>query len=170
MAKKEEGHIDSKKNVVIVILAAICMLLIALSVFLAFDSKTISGSGKFLQSAYTLQSKISTYIGKSSSDTFGIYTNEELITGKVAATGEDIKDNEDNSIKPLVDIDKKIEKDGKVAYKINEENLKDLLNTSMPTYDGIEFYIQDGELLKVNLTSSPDWWMEDLDFLLVGNE
>lgn len=165
MAKKE-GH----KNVVIVILLVICMLLAALTVFLVFGNKTVSGSSKFLQSAYTLQNKISTYIGKTSSDTFGIYTYEEIITGKVATTGEDIKDNEDESLTPLVDIDKKIEIDGKVAYKINEENLKKLLNTSMPTYDGIEFYIQDGQLLKVNVVATPDWWIEDLDFILVGKE
>ena len=162
MAKK------ANKNVVIVILLVICMLLTALTVFLLFGNKTVSGSSKFLESAYTLQNKISTYIGKTSSDTFGVYTNEEIITGKIAATGEDIKDSDDKSLTPLVDIDKKIDIEGKVAYKINEENLKKLLNTSMPTYDGIEFYIQDGELLKVNVVSSPDWWIEDLDFILVG--
>lgn len=165
MARKE-GH----KNVVIVILFVICMLLTALTVYLVFGNKTVSGSSKFLQSAYTLQNKISTYIGKATSDTFGIYTYEEIITGKVATTGEEIKDNEDKPIKPLVDIDKKIEKDGKVAYKINEENLKSLLNTSMPTYDGVEFYIQDGELLKVNIVNSPEWWIEDLNFILVGKD
>ena len=33
-----------------------------------------------------------------------------------------------------------------------------------------KFYIQDGTTVKVNLTSKPDWWTEDLDFLLVGKD
>lgn len=169
MAKKEGANID-KKTVIIVILITISMLLLAVVIYQLFGGKSISGSSKFLQSAYTLQGKISEYIGKSASDTFGAYTNEEIITGKIAKSGEEIKDNEDKALKPLVNIDEKVEQDSKVAYKINEDNLKSLLNTSMPTYDGIEFYIQNGNLLKVKVVSTPDWWCEDLDFLLVGKE
>lgn len=169
MAKKEGTNLD-KKNVIIVVLVVICMLLLAALIYFAFGGKSISGSSKFLQSTYTLQNKLSTYIGKSSSEMFGAYTNEEIVTGKISKSGEEIKDNDDKALKPLVDTDKKIEQDGKIAYKINEENLKSLLNTSMPTYDGIEFYIQDGELLKVKVVSAPEWWCEDLDFLLVGKE
>lgn len=169
MAKKA-ANIEKKKNTIIVLLLSLCILLIALMIFMKFSSKTVTGSSKFLQSVFTLQDKVSTYIGKSTSDTFGLYTAEEITTGKYATTGEDIKDNEDNSITPLVDTEEKQEKNNKVAYKVNEENLKKLLNTSMPTYDGVEFYIQDGSLVKVNLTSKPDWWTEDLDFLLVGKD
>lgn len=168
MAKK--AATDKKKYTIIVLLSSACILLIALMIFMKFSSKTVTGSAKFLQSIFTLQDKVSTYIGKSTSDTFGIYTAEELTTGKLATSGEDIKDNEDKSLTALVDTEKKQEKNGKVAYKINEENLKKLLNTSMPTYEGVEFYIQDGSLVKVNLTSKPDWWTEDLDFLLVGKD
>lgn len=169
MAKKAALN-DKKKNTIIVLLSSLCIILIALMIFMKFSSKTVTGSSKFMQSVFTLQDKVSTYIGKTTSDTFGIYTAEELVTGKLATTSEDIKDNEDKSIIPLVDVDKKQEENNKVAYKINEENLKKLLNTSMPTYDGVDFYIQEGSLVKVKLTSKPDWWTEDLDFLLVGKD
>lgn len=169
MANKAANK-DKKKNTIIVLLSSACILLIALMIFMKFSSKTVTGSSKFLQSVFSLQDKVSTYIGKSTSDTFGVYTAEEITTGKLAKTGEEIKDNDDKSLTPLVDTDKKQEKNDKIAYKINDENLKKILNTSMPTYEGVEFYIQDGTTVKVNLTSKPDWWTEDLDFLLVGKD
>ena len=115
-----------------------------------------------------MQNKIALYIGKSSSDAFGVYTNEEIITGKISATSEDIKDNSDKTVEPLVNVDEKVEENGKVAYKINSENLEKLLSISMPKYSGIEFYIQDGETLKVKVTNKPNWWNSELDFLKVG--
>lgn len=166
MAKKEG---IKKHTVIIVLLSAACMLLVALAIFLLFGNNSVSGSGKFLQSTYSLQNKLSLYIGKTASDTFGAYTNEELVTGKLSS-GEEIKGSDDDALKALVDTDEKIEENGKIAYKINEENLKSLLNTSMPSFDGIEFYIQDGQLVKVKITSKPEWWNEDLDFLLVGQD
>ena len=165
MAKKV-----NKKNAIIILLIAICLLLAAVCVYSLFGNKTLSGSGKFLQSTFELQSKISEYVGRTTSDTFDVYSDEEVVTGKIKDTDEEINDNEGKAMKAIVDIDKKIEKNGKVAYKINEENLKSLLDTSMPTYDGIEFYIQDGNKLKINVTNKPDWFNEDLEFLEVGKD
>lgn len=168
MAKKEVAK--KKKNnarTVVLVLFVICIILFALVIFFAFGSKNITGSGKFLKDMYELQNKIALYIGKSSSDAFGVYTNEEIITGKVSATSEDIKDNSDKTVEPLVNVDEKVEENGKVAYKINSENLEKLLSISMPKYSGIEFYIQDGEALKVKVTNKPNWWNSELDFLKV---
>lgn len=170
MANKEEGKKIDKKTVIIVILAVICMLLISFIIFLVFGTKSISGSSSFLQSTYALQDKVSNYMGKSSAETFGVYTNEEIITGKTSKNNEQIKDNEDKEITPLVNLDEKVEENGKVAYKINSDNLKKELNTSMPTFDGIDYYIQDGITIKVKLQTKPEWWNEDLDFLLVGRD
>ena len=160
-----------KKNnaaITVLVLFVICIILLALVIFFAFGAKNISGSGKFLKETYNLQNKIALYIGKASSDAFGVYTNEEIITGKVSTTNEEIKDNSDETLEPLVNIDEKIEENGKIAYKINAENLEKLLNINMPSFSGIEFYLQDGEDLKVKLTDKPNWWSTDLDFLLVG--
>lgn len=171
MVRKEVTK--KKKNnagTVVLILLVICLILLVLVVFLAFGSKTKLGSGKFLKETYALQSNISLYIGRASSDAFGVYTNEEIITGKVSETDEQIKDNADETLKPLVNIDEKVEKNGKIAYKIKTQNLEELLNINMPTYNGVEFYIQDGQSLKVKLTDKPSWWTGELEFLLVGQE
>ncbi len=170
MANKEGAKKIEGKTVVIVILSAICMILLSLVIFFAFGTKTVSGSSKFLESTLNLQNKVSMYIGTTSSDLFGVYTNEEIIVGKTSKNQEEIKDNEDNPISPLVDIESKVEENNKVAYKINKDNVTKLLNTSMPDYTGIEFYIQDGEKVKVKVTNKPEWWNEDLDFLLVGKD
>lgn len=170
MANKEGAKKIEGKTVVIVILSAICMILLSLVIFFAFGTKTVSGSSKFLESTLNLQNKVSNYIGTTSSDLFGVYTNEEIIVGKTSKNQEEIKDNEDNPISPLVDSESKLEENNKVAYKINKDNVTKLLNTSMPDYTGIEFYIQDGEKVKVKVTTKPEWWNEDLDFLLVGKD
>ena len=170
MASEEGAKKINSKTVIIVILVAICMILLSLVIFFAFGTKTVSGSSKFLESTLNLQDKVSMYIGKTSSDLFNVYTNEEIITGKTSKNQEEIKDNEENAILALADIDNKIEENNKVAYKINSDNVTSLLNTSMPNYEGIEFYVQDGEKVKVKVTTKPEWWNEDLDFLLIGKD
>ncbi len=170
MAKKEGAKKINGKIVAIVLLSALCMILLSLVIFFAFGTKTVSGSSKFLESTINLQSKVSTYIGTTSSDLFGVYTNEEVITGKTSKDNEEIKDSEGEAISPLVDIEGKIEENNKVAYKINKDNVTKLLNTSMPNYEGIEFYIQDGEKIKVKVNVKPEWWNEDLEFLAVGKD
>ncbi len=156
----------SKDKFVIIILL---IIVIILSVILVIKSRnTFSGSTTktFLSDITNIQSKLSYYIGSTYSETFGVYTNVEIITGTSEKTSS--KSNLEN-IKPIVDTSSKKEKNSKVYYKLNSDVVKQILKINLPTYDGIEWYIQDGQYLKVNFEKQPSWWNDSLNTYMVGN-
>lgn len=157
------------KNVVIIILAVIVLLLGSYLFLLKMNVSGIDGKSTFVKDTLSLQNKVSYYIGGMFSDTFGIYTKEELLLGKTK-DGKEITDNENHAITPLVSAEGKIEKNGTVSYPLNEENAKKILNINIPKEEGITWYIQEGELLKVNISKAPSWWSLDLDCLKVGSK
>lgn len=165
----ETNKKNGVKNVVIIILAVLVLLFGTYIVLLKFNVTGVDGKSTFVKNAFNLQDKVSYYIGTTYSDTFGIYTKEEILLGKTK-DGKEIKDNNNKAMTPLVSADKKIEKNGTVAYPLNEESAKTLLQITLPKEDGVTWYIQDGNLLKVNLEKSPSWWSIDLDCLKVGNK
>lgn len=163
-----------KKKIVIV---AIVILIIALGItsYLAFFSKngsiTNATRSKFIKDVMSMQAQISYYIGTTSSDTFGLYSKEDIITGVVKdenGENKEIKDTEDNNLTPIAEIDNKKEANGKTAYEINSDNYEKVLGSKLPEYSGIKWYIQDGEIVKVSFETQPDWWNEDLTSMLIG--
>ena len=153
----------NSKNIAIVILIVVVIIL---SIFLIIKNKN-NGKGNseiatFIKDAVEVQNNLSYYVGNTYSDTFGIYTKEEIVT----ARKKDAKENSDISkLTSIVDTNSKIDSQNGTCYKISEENYKKILNVDLPKYDGITWYIQDGSLIKVHLNIKPDWWNEDLSCL-----
>lgn len=113
-----------------------------------------------------LQSNLSYYVGASYSDAFGVYTKDEILIGKTA-DGEKIKDNQDNLLPTLVEEESAQDyKEGK-SYKLNMENVKTTLGIKMEDYEGVTFYVVEGDLVKVKLEVEPEWWNKNYDGLIL---
>ena len=81
--------------------------------------------------------------------------------------GEKIKDNEDNVLPTLVNEENTIEYKGEKGYELNIEYVNTTLKTKIPTYEGVTFYVVEGDLVKVKLDSTPDWWNSNYDGLKI---
>lgn len=156
------------KNYIIILLIVLILLLITYIIASKFNVAGIDKKASFIQDINSLQAEISYYVGATYSDTFGAYTKEQIVTGM--SDGNEIKDISNNSIKPLVDIESKQEKDETISYKLNEENIKEILDISLPKYEGLNWYLQDGNLIRVEIENKPSWWTSDLDSLLIGKK
>lgn len=144
----------------------ICVLLmglviVGLIVYILLTSTNKKNS--FLNDTLNLQANLSYYIGQTKSDTFNAYDNIQIITGTTDT--EEIKNYNDEVLKPIVDKNLKIEQDGKVYYKVINENVKEVLNIDLSTYSGLEFYVQDGQYLRVKVLNKPSWWDKNYNAL-----
>jgi hypothetical protein len=81
-----------------------------------------------------IQNKISYYVVKTNSDTFWVYYDTQIIIvteDKLKLNTNDTTNITSNIIK-IVDSTQKIEKNNKVYYKVNGDNIKQVLNETMP--------------------------------------
>lgn len=159
------------KTVVIFVLVAIVIALGAYSLFGKDGFKNTEKSAEFVNDVQNIQSSMSYYLGSTYSDTFGVYTRLELLSGKATdKEGQvvDIKDNEDKNLPALINLDEKIERGNDVYYKISNDNLKELFNIDLGKYEGVNFYVKDDGIIKVGFEKTPDWWKKELDGLKIN--
>ena len=114
-----------------------------------------------------LQANLSYYVGASYSDAFGVYSKDEILLGKTV-DGEQIKDNQDNLLPALVDetTAQDYDNDSK-AYKLNMDYVETTLGITIDDYEGVTFYVADGDLIKVKLDGEPSWWNNNYDNLIL---
>ena len=157
----------TKYIIIIVILIIALGLTAAYAILGPRGFKTTEKGKAFLDDVLTLQSNLSYYVGASYSDSFGVYTKEEILLGKTLEDGEKIKDNEDNVLPTLVNEENTIEYKGEKGYELNIEYVNTTLKIKIPTYEGVTFYVVEGDLVKVKLDSTPDWWNSNYDGLKI---
>lgn len=158
-----------KNKLIIIILIIMVIVLSTLLVFMKIGTKDEHTRADFIKNVINVQAELSYYVANTYSETFGIYNKEELILGidlEEKQTEEKDLENTKEEITPLANKDKKIEKNSKVCYEAIAENFSKVLNINLPEYEGITWYIQDGELLRVD--GKPSWWTSELDCLLIG--
>lgn len=137
------------------------LIIVALIVYILLTST--NKKNNFLNDVLNLQANLSYYIGQTKSDTFNAYDNVQIITGTTDT--ESIKNYDDEALKPLVDKESKIEIDGKVLYKVINENVKEVLNIDLSSYKDLEFYVQDGAYIRVKVLIEPSWWNKSFEAL-----
>lgn len=142
---------EKAKTVCMLIMLVIIVALVAYILLTTTNKKN-----SFLNDVLNLQANLSYYIGQTKSDTFNAYDNIQIITGQTDS-GE-IRDYDDEVLKPLADVNSKFESDGKVFYKVINENVKEVLKIDLNSYSGLEFYIQDGLYIRVKVLNEPTWW------------
>ncbi len=151
---------DKLKNIFMLIMLIIITILVAYILLTSTNKKN-----NFLNDVLNLQANLSYYIGQTKSNTFSAYDNIQIITG--IAENNEIRNYDDEALKPLVDKDSKLEKEDKVFYKMINENVKEVLKVNISSYSGLEFYIQDGQYLKIKVLSKPSWWNKSFDSLTI---
>ncbi len=157
----------SKTQTLIIIILVILLALSGAYILLGPNGIKSSQKGEdFFDDMIELQSTLSYYVGSSYSDSFGVYTKEEILSGKTA-DGEQIKDNQDNLLPTLIEEETLDYKDDKKAYKLNMENVETTLGVSIDDYEGVTFYVVDGDLVKVKLDSMPDWWSNNFNSIIL---
>ncbi|MEG0872570.1 MAG: hypothetical protein RSE00_01110 [Clostridia bacterium] len=160
---------NTTKNIFLIILIVVVLLLGSYLILLKFNVGGTDEKANFVKEIANLQNKVSYYVGETYSDTFGTYDKTQIITGKTKDSKE-IKDTKGVKLTPIVDEASKIDKNKTISYKLNEQNVKQVLKIDLPKYKGLTFCVQDGELIKVQLDKAPSWWTSDLDVLLVGRK
>ncbi len=151
------------KDVVIVILL---IAVIALTLYLILTST--AKKSDFISDLVNAQDKISYYIGSIASETFNAYDKSQIITGY--NDNEEIKNMDGNALPHIANKDEKIEIGGEIYYKISLEQLKENLKIDLSKYSYLEWYIKDGEVLRVKYSEEPEWWNYTMDALKVPNQ
>lgn len=159
---------DKKSILIIIILVILLGLSIAYIILGPNGYKTTEKGKDFFDDVIVLQSNLSYYVGASYSDAFGVYSKEEILLGKTN-DGEKIKDNQDNLLPTLVveDSAQDYDEDSK-SYKLDMDNVKTTLKIKISDYEGISFYVVDGDLVKIKFDGAePEWWNKNYDGLIL---
>lgn len=156
------------KNIIIFILV-LAFITFAIMYLLKFNNS--NRTKQLIKDSLRAQASISEYIGKMKSDTFDIYTIEQLLVG--SANIEDIeatriKDNNENNILQIVTKQDKIIKNNVTFYKLNVDELEKKIGLKLYEDDNIEWYIQSNGDIKINYTNKPNWWTDELDAIHIG--
>ena len=160
---------ENIKNIVIFILILAVIILVIAYVLKFRDNSNIT---KLVKNSLEAQSNISEYIGKTKSETFDIYTTEQLLIGSTDIQNIDstkIKDNDNSELLQIVNVEDKVSYNNSTFYKINIDNFKKKFNIDLYQENGITWYIQSTGNIKINYTTKPTWWNQELDTLYVGN-
>lgn len=185
----------SKMNKDLILIILLCITIFVLILYILFskiDSKDDTIRKNFLSKISLAQSELSYYLGGMEKDTFGLYSKIEILSGKtnVDKSSKDddnndentedtasqdanqddgyIKDNEGNNITGIIDISKNYGTDEKTIYKINTIDLEKVLNVSLQEIEGLEWYIENGSIIKVKFQfSKPDWWNDNFDVFVI---
>ena len=158
---------NKKNTLVIIILLILLGFSIAYIILGPNGYKTTQVGKDFFDDVMKLQANLSYYVGASYSDAFGVYSKDEILIGKTV-DGEQIKDNQDNLLPALVDETtvQDYDNDSK-AYKLNMPNVETTLGIDIADYEGVTFYVVDGDIVKVQLDGTPDWWNSNYDDLIL---
>lgn len=157
---------DKKSILIIILLVILLGLSIAYCILGPNGYKTTQKGKDFFDDVVELQANLSYYVGASYSDAFGLYSKEEILSGKTNE-GEQIKDNQDNLLPTLIEEGSAEDFEESKAYKLNMENVKTTLGIKLEDYEGVTFYVVEGDLVKVKLDGEPDWWNNNYDGLLI---
>ncbi len=159
---------ETIKTFTIIVLILIIVLLIITN-FLKQGSNV--KAKKLFKEILTVQSNISNYIGKMKSNTFEIYTTQQILIGSTDIENileTRIKNFENDDLIQIV-IDKdKISQDNSTFYKINIDNFKKKFNYNLYNEDEITWYIQDNGDIKISYIIKPSWWIQELDIMYIG--
>ncbi len=148
------------KNLIIVVLCIIILLLIS---YIVINKSTRKNN--FLSDYLLLQNKLSYYIGKLDSETFGAYDDISLLT---SYSNDTLITNFNNEqLTALVDKSSKVEKDGVSYYKIDNEQIKEKFDLDLSQYVNITFYVCEGINIKVKIDELPEWWNSNFDLLMI---
>ena len=158
----------NKKNTLVIIILLILLGFSIAYILLGPNGYKTTQVGKdFFDDVMELQANLSYYVGASYSDAFGVYSKDEILLGKTV-DGEQIKDNQDNLLPALVDetTAQDYDNDSK-AYKLNMDYVETTLGITIDDYEGVTFYVADGDLIKVKLDGVPRWWNNNYDSLIL---
>lgn len=159
------------KTVVIVILIAVVIGLGAYCFFGKDGFKNVETGAQFVKDVNSLQASLSYYLGSTYSDTFGIYTKTEILSGKSTnKEGQtvEIKDNEDKNLTSVINMDEKLEQNEEVLYKMSNDGVKTLFETDLTKYSDVTFYVKEDGTIKVSFETEPEWWKQEFESLKVG--
>ncbi len=156
----------NKEKIKDIVIFVLLIAVIALVVYLVLTST--SKKSDFISDLVNAQDKISYYIGSIASETFNAYDKSQIITGY--NDNEEIKNMDGNALPHIANKDEKIEIGGEIYYKISLEQLKENLKIDLSKYSYLEWYIKDGEVLRVRFTEEPEWWNYTMDALKVPNQ
>lgn len=158
----------NKKQTLIIIVLLILLGLAGAYIIFGPSGYSATETGEaFFDDVLELQSTLSYYVGASYSDTFGVYTKEEILAGKTV-DGEQIKDNKDNLLPTLIVADSVIDyKEDEKAYKLDINNVKTTLGLNIDNYEGVSFYVVEGDILKVKLDVVPEWWNNNYNGMIL---
>lgn len=148
------------KNVVIVVLV---LVIAGLIVYMTLNNTNQKNS--FLTKANELQANLSFYVGQTMAETFNAYDKTQILLAK--SGDKEIKSMDDKALTPLCEENSKKEKDGKVYYKLNKENVKTVLKIDLSENPELTYYVQDGSYIRVVLENEPSWWNKEYNVLKV---
>ena len=155
-----------KKNKEMIKDVAIIVLLVAvISLIVYLILSSTAKKSDFISDLVNAQEKISYYIGSISSDTFNAYDKSQIITGY--NNDDEIKNMDGNALAHIANKDEKLEISGETYYKISLDTLKENLKVDLSKYSDLEWYIKNGEVLRVKFTEEPEWWNYIMDTLKV---
>ncbi len=156
----------NKEKIKDIVIFVLLVAVVALVVYLVLTST--SKKSDFISDLVNAQDKISYYIGSIASETFNAYDKSQIITGY--NDNEEIKNMDGNALPHIANKDEKIEIGGEIYYKISLEQLKENLKIDLSKYSYLEWYIKDGEVLRVKYSEEPEWWNYTMDALKVPNQ
>lgn len=160
---------ETRKNIIIITLILVITLLIFINLI---NSSNNVKAKQLISNTLTAQSIISEYIGKMKSDTFDIYKTEQLLIGSTDIENvieTRIKDNNNEDLLQIVSIENKISKKDKTFYKVNIENFEKKFDIKLYNDDGITWYVNNTGNVKVDYTTKPNWWTQELDAIYLGD-
>ncbi len=157
---------DKKYILIIILLLIVLGLAGAYILFGPNGYKTTEKGNSFVTDTMELQATLSYYVGSTYSDAFGLYSKVEVLSG-ITEEGEKVKDNEDNLLPALINLDEAIDYKSEKAYKLNLENVKTTLGVDISGYEGVNFYVVEGDLIRVKMDTTPEWWSNNFDGLVI---
>lgn len=159
----------NRKNIIILILTLVIIFLAVTSLLKINDNVKAK---QIIKDSLTAQSIISTYIGKMKSDTFDIYTTEQLLIGSTDIKNiveTKIKNNNDEDLLQIVSLEDKVSNKNSTFYKINIDSFEKKFDVNLYKEDGITWYVQNTGNIKINYTIKPNWWTQELNAIYLGD-
>lgn len=161
------------KTVAIFLLIAVVIALGAFCIFGKGGVKNSETGIAFFNCVQDLQGELSYYLGNTYSDTFGVYSNVEILSGVVTdENGQSvtIKDNEDHDLVTLIQTADKIENNEKTYYALSIENIKTAFNADLSRYgSNMKWYVSEDGFIRVNFDAEPEWWQPSFQGIKIGN-
>lgn len=158
----------SMKNIILFVLI---LAVFAMSIMWLLKINNSTKTKQVITDLINVQINLSEYFGKLKSETFDIYTTEDIIIGstdiqKVEETR--IKDNDNKEISQIVITDNILEKNNITFYKINIDIIEKDFGLKLYEDKNIIWYIQETGQIKVSYINKPIWWTDELDAIYVG--